>query len=120
VFSGRLLENGDLFIGEDQVLSVKAENTAKEILVGVRPEGFVPAQDGALCCNLRGVEVMGRDISILSENEALEGNLVRSVVSAEMQKGVDLASKTVRFSLKPQKIFLFEKESGKRIPFSVK
>ncbi|MBE6533712.1 MAG: ABC transporter ATP-binding protein, partial [Ruminococcaceae bacterium] len=30
------------------------------VTVGVRPEGFIPAEDGALSCQLSNVEVMGR------------------------------------------------------------
>ena len=36
------------------------------------------------------------------------------------QNAAELASGTVSFSLKGQKVFLFEKESGQRIPFTVK
>ena len=89
-------------------------------MVGVRPEGFVPEKDGAFSCRLKGIEVMGRDISILSENDASDGGVIRSIVSAEMQSAVDLASDRVRFTLKSAKVFLFDAETGVRIPFSVK
>ncbi|MBQ8912018.1 MAG: ABC transporter ATP-binding protein, partial [Clostridia bacterium] len=94
VFKGRL-EKGALYIGEDKIFLTDAEGEGP-VMVGVRPEGFVPEKDGAFSCRLKGIEVMGRDISILSENDASDGGVIRSIVSAEMQSAVDLASDRVR------------------------
>ena len=37
-----------------------------EVYVGIRPEGFVPDENGALRCEFRSLEVMGRDVSVVS------------------------------------------------------
>ena len=85
----------------------------QEVKVGVRPEGFILNENGKFCCELNGVEVMGRDISVVSTNVASDNPFVRSIISAENR--VNTASKTVRFDLKPNKVFIFHKYTEKRI-----
>ncbi len=113
VFHGDV-RGGRLYIGEDVVLDVKGISD-QEVWVGIRPEGFVLEDDGPFTCMLNGLEVMGRDISIVSTNERSVNPTVRSIISAENK--VDLASKTVRFALKPNKVFVFNKETQERIGF---
>ena len=67
--------------------------------------------------NLRNVEIMGRDISIVSSCDSSLNPIVRSIINADIQVNED--SKTVRFNLKPHKVFLFDKETEKRIYFEV-
>ena len=113
VFEGAV-KNGKLFIGDDAVLDVKGAADG-EVWVGIRPEGFILADNGAFSCTLSGLEVMGRDVSIVSTNETSVNPTVRSIISAENK--VDLAAKTVRFSLKPKKVFLFRRTTEERIRF---
>ena len=110
VFRGSL-RGGKLYIGEEAVLDVTAAD--KEVVeVGVRPEGFIPKEDGAFTCRLQAVEVMGRDISIVSRHDACD-NAIRAIVSAE--HAAMATGETVRFDLKPNKVFAFDPESGARI-----
>lgn len=112
VFKGNV-KNGTLYIGKDAVLA--AENVPdQEVLIGVRPEGFVPDENGPLCCRLNRVEVMGRDISIVSTHSASENPAVRAIINADYK--VAASADTVRFSLKPHKVFIFAKETEMRIP----
>ncbi len=111
VFLGEI-KGGMLYIGEDAVLPLAGAED-RPVYVAIRPEGFVPQQDGPLHCRLKGLEVMGRDISILSENGAAMAPIIRSIVSADA--AISTASETVSFSLKPHKVFLFDRESEKRI-----
>ncbi|MBP3524155.1 MAG: ABC transporter ATP-binding protein [Clostridia bacterium] len=113
VFSGRI-DGGRLMIGGDAVLAVPGLDD-QEVWVGVRPEGFVLDDNGPLCCNFSGVEVMGRDISVVSTNAACENAAIRAIISAESR--VDTQKKTVRFSLNPGKVFIFDRETEARIPF---
>lgn len=83
------------------------------VAVGIRPEGFLPCADGPLTCKFHGLEVMGRDVSVLSSHGACESAVIRSIIPSETP--VDTSAETVRFALKPEKVFLFEPESGKRI-----
>ncbi len=113
VFHGVVKQN-KLYIGEEAVLIVN--NVAdQEVTVGIRPEGFVLSETGALSCRLSNLEVMGRDVSVVSSHSASENPAIRSIISAENK--LDLAAAMVRFDLKPNKVFLFSKETEKRILF---
>ena len=105
VFEGSV-KNGRLIIGGDAVLDCR-------VTAAVRPEGFLLQEDGPLQCNLSRLEVMGRDVSVVSAHPCCENAAIRSIISAENQ--VDLSSPTVRFALKPAKTFLFHQETGERI-----
>lgn len=111
VFVGRISKNR-LYIGEDAVLDAE-EAADKKVYVGVRPEGFVLCKDGPLRCELSGVEVMGRDNSVVCFHPSSLGPNVRAIVDA--QDSVNLAGVSVRFSLKPGKVLLFDWESEERI-----
>ena len=78
-------------------------------------EGFTLSETGALSCDLSRVEVMGRDISVVSTHPKSQNVTIRSIISAE--NAVNTTSQKVRFDLKPNKVFLFQKESGARIDF---
>ncbi len=111
VYRGTVRE-GQLYIGEAPVLSVPGVANG-EIIAAIRPEGYVVDPAGALVCQLKNVEVMGRDISIVCTHPACENTAVRAIVSAE-----NLASLTgtdVRFSLKPAKVHLFDPATEKRV-----
>ena len=110
VFAGRV-KAGRLYIGNDGVQNVNCPD--QDVWVGVRPEGFVLNESGALGCDLTGVEVMGRDITVVSTHPDCENAAVRSIISAENR--VDTDRDTVRFDLKPAKVFVFDKTTGERI-----
>ncbi|MBQ6372202.1 MAG: ABC transporter ATP-binding protein [Oscillospiraceae bacterium] len=113
VFRGRV-SSGKLFIGNDAVMSVNAV-ADREVWVGIRPEGFVLSDNGALHCRLEAVEVMGRDTSVVASHPAAESDTVRAIVSAENE--IDPASGTVSFSIKRNKLFIFDIDNEEIIPF---
>ena len=113
VFSGKV-EGGKLYIGEEAVLDVPNVED-QEVTVGIRPEGFVLDDNGPLSCKLTSVEVMGRDVSIVSENAASLNPVVRSIINADNK--IDTSKEIVRYSVKPHKIFIFNKENEERILF---
>lgn len=113
VFEGQIRDGG-LYIGDDRVMDVRGEILqTRDVWVGIRPEGFRLCPDGPLTCALNGVEVMGRDISVLSRNAASVNPTVRSIISTENR--VDTSSSTVRFALRPDKVFLFDRETEERL-----
>ncbi len=126
VFDGAI-RNGGLYIGEDCIFKVKHvkdymgqeidSNTERRVYVGIRPEGFVLSEDGALTCKLDRVEVMGRDISVISTNKASLNERIRSIISADNR--VDAAKENVRFQLLQNKVFLFDKDTEERMEFEV-
>ena len=113
VFEGRV-ESGKLYLGDDAVLDVPGAED-KPVYVGIRPEGFIPSENGAMVCELRNVEVMGRDVSVVSAHAASLNPIVRSIVDAD--NNIRLGSATVSYNLKPHKVFLFDKETDERIYF---
>ena len=113
VFDGEV-KDGHLYIGEEAVLAVPGVAN-QSVTAAIRPEGFILSETGALSCDLSRVEVMGRDISVVSTHPKSQNVTIRSIISAE--NAVNTASQKVRFDLKPNKVFLFQKESGTRIDF---
>lgn len=113
VFDGKV-QSGKLLIGEDVVLEV-AGVVDQEVTVGIRPEGFLPKEDGAFVCNLVRVEVMGRDVSVVSTHEKCQGRTVRSIIQAENK--INTSARQARFALRPTKVLLFQKDTGERIRY---
>ncbi len=116
VFNGRV-ENGVLYIGSDAVLNISGVED-RNVTIGIRPEGFIPDENGGLLCELSNVEVMGRDVSIVSKNENSQNPIIRSIVDADCK--IDRENPVIKFSLKPHKVFLFDTETEERIYFEVK
>ena len=112
VFRGEV-KNGQLLLGGAAVLAVPGAPEGP-VTATVRPEGFVLDGRGPLACALNGVEVMGRDISVVCRHPDCENAVIRAIISAENTLP---AGGTVRFALKPRKVFLFDADTEQRIPF---
>ena len=111
VFNGSI-KAGKLYVGDDEVMDFPCAEE-KEVYVGIRPEGFIPDEKGALCCNLKNIEVMGRDISVVSQHSACLSPTVRSIVDAD---NLSLAGNAqVRYNLRPRKVFVFDKTTEQRV-----
>ena len=111
VFEGAI-RDGKVWIGNEAVLDVPGKEN-REIWVGIRPEGFIPDENGRFTCRMDRVEVMGRDVSVVCTNEQMTGKSIRAIVSSENTFRPD--QKMVRFNLKPHKVFLFDRESEERV-----
>ena len=116
VFNGSV-KDGKVSIGQDVVLNVTGV-ADQDVIIGIRPEGFELCDQGALNCKISNVEVMGRDVSVVSTNDASVNPVIRSIIDADNK--VDLSSGVVRYNIKPHKLFLFNKETEERIYFEVK
>ena len=112
LFSGSV-KAGKLYIDKDCIMDVPALPDRTFVTVAVRPEGFVPAADGALCCKLQRVEIMGRDVSVVCSHPGSINSVVRAIIRAE--KSVNTANAEVHFSLDARKVFLFDPDSGARL-----
>ncbi len=112
-FEGRV-NKGKLYIGDDCVLDACGAPD-QDVYVGIRPEGFVLDPNGRFRCALSGVEIMGRDKSVICTNEHSLGDSIRAIVSSDSV--VDTGANTVSFELKPNKVLLFSKETEQRIVF---
>ena len=118
VFKGQVTDHR-LYIGHEAVLPLSGTRSPQvpsgEVYVGIRPEGFLPDPNGPFTCQQKSVEVMGRDITVVSANPASVNPTVRSVIEGEHM--ADVRKPVVRFSLRPGKVFLFDKQTEQRIPF---
>ena len=102
-----------LYIGDVAVLDVPGVDN-REVIIGIRPEGFILDEEGPLTCGLNSVEVMGRDVSVVCRHENALSPVIRAIIDADNKVA---AGETVRYSLKPHKVFLFSKEDETRIRF---
>ena len=116
VFNGEV-KGEKLYLDGRAVLDVAGVND-QPVLVGIRPEGFNLDDNGPMKSKLSNVEVMGRDVSVVSTCESSVNPVVRSIINADNKISMD--REEVSFSLKPHKVFLFEKGTEKRIYFEVK
>lgn len=111
VFEGEV-KAGKLVIGKEEVLDVKGVRDGK-VYVGIRPEGFKPADDGAFSAELERVEILGRDISVICKSDLSQSGMIRAIVSSENL--IDTTKSTVSFNLNPSKVFLFDDKSEERL-----
>ena len=88
-----------------------------KVTVGIRPEAFIVDPNGPMVCNLQNVEVMGRDVSVVSTHHASLNPVVRSIVGSDC--AINAAASEIRYSLKPYKVHLFDAETDERIYFEV-
>jgi multiple sugar transport system ATP-binding protein len=116
VFEGSV-KGGKLYLAEDCVMDVPGV-ADQDVFVGIRPEGFEVDPNGPMHCQLNNVEVMGRDASVVSTHPASQNPVVRSIIDSDVK--VDTSVQNVNFSLKPHKVFLFNKATEERIPFEVR
>ena len=111
LFKG-MIKNHHLYIGEELIIENEIKTDDKEVVVGIRPEGFIVADDGEFSTDIRQLEVMGRDISIVSTHPESTKPTIRTIVDADVK--VPTSGK-VRFHLKPNKVFLFNAETEMRL-----
>ncbi|MCI5575494.1 MAG: ABC transporter ATP-binding protein [Clostridiales bacterium] len=115
VFEGNV-KSGMLYIGDEAVMEVSGAPDG-EVYAAVRPEGFILQEDGPFTCRLSGVEVMGRDVSIVSRHDCAVSPVIRAIIGSDNR--VNTASDTVRFALKRNKTFIFDRKTEERIRFEV-
>ena len=113
VFTGEV-KGGKLLLDGQAVLDVKGAPDG-EVYAAVRPEGFRLDENGPFRCALRQVEVMGRDTSIVFDHPSRHSATLRAIIPSEERPRNN--PETVRFSLKPFKVFLFDRQTQERVPF---
>ena len=110
IFEGKI-ESGKVYIGEEVVMDTQFED--QEVFVAIRPEGFIYNQEGGvLTLNKQHIEVMGRDKSVVSTHKQSTKPSVRTIIDADVSLSDE---KELKFDIKPNKIFLFNKDSEMRL-----
>lgn len=113
IFEGSI-KDGYLFIADSKVLKIEdASLNNKNVLVGIRPEGYLRASEKdelTFKVNVTSIIAQGRDTEVLAKNPTSNENfkiMIRNDDKFEL--GLNY------FKVKPNKIYLFDKESGQRI-----
>ena len=108
-FNG-VIKSGKVYIGEEEIMDTKLPD--QDVYVAIRPEGAIVDENGPLTLNLEQLEVMGRDISIVASHPECIKPTIRFIVDADTKLG---AVKQIKVSLKPHKVFLFNKTTEVRL-----
>ena len=92
------------------MLSKKADD--QDVIIGIRPEGFVVDEKGPLSLEVFMVETIGRDTSLVIHDNSNNSKSYRIIIDAGYRVK---AGDTVTFSIKPDKLFVFNKSSGELV-----
>ncbi len=109
LFEGKI-EKGNVIIGDEVIGHTTIED--QEISVGIRPEGFIVDPNGPFTLLVDHIDVMGRDKSIVAKHPNSEKDTVRAIIDSDIKLP---DTQTIRFSLKPNKVFLFNRKSEVRL-----
>lgn len=110
IFTGEII-NHKVFIGEEEICETEFDD--QQVYVGIRPEGFIYNENGVLSLNLKNIEVMGRDKSVISTHNNSTKPSIRSIIDSDVVLPKD--EKVLKFNIKPNKLFLFNRESEMRL-----
>lgn len=111
IFTG-VIKDKSVYIGEEKIMDTEFDD--QEVFVAVRPEGFILDQEnGVLTLHNEHIEVMGRDKSIVSTHACSQKPTVRSIIDSDVV--IPTETKEFKFNLKPNKVFLFNKDSEMRL-----
>ena len=110
------VRNETLYIGSEAVLDVPGVSD-QSVTCGIRPEGVIPEASGAFHVHLSRVEVLGRDTTLVVSHPEAEEEAVRFIIASE---SADIRTEEAALSLKPEKVFLFDPETGERLRFGRK
>jgi multiple sugar transport system ATP-binding protein len=111
VFNGEVRE-GELYVGDEAVLDVP-EIEDRKVFVGIRPEGFIYDENGAMTLDVTRIEVMGRDKSVVSTHNSAVSETIRTIIDSDVKLPQDATK--LAFNLKPNKVHLFDAETEERI-----
>lgn len=113
VFEGRI-ENHKVYIGNECVLESDKLDTDKKVIIGIRPEGFIPAcDDNKLTITVNQIITQGRDKSLVGTHHDFIGEQIKVIIDSDVPVSVG----DVSLSIRKNKMFLFDHESEERIYF---
>ena len=113
IFDGEI-KDGYLFINDSKILKIDKSNlNKKEVSVGIRPEGYIKStSDDELSFKVEVISIIaqGRDTEVLGKKPTSNDTfkiMIRN--DEEFSLGFNY------FRVKPNKLYLFDKETGERI-----
>ncbi len=116
VFHGTISDNA-LFVGKEKILALETPHEDQEVFVAIRPEAFLMGpgvEEGQKTLTLNCLKVLtqGRDLCLVCSHEAMEGDKLKLIVDSDLE----VWEGKIKFALRKNKIFIFDKESEERIP----
>ena len=115
VFKGRV-EDGAIMIGNERILEIEGTEDG-DVIVGIRPEGFILDENGPFHLTKKHVEIMGRDTSIVASHPDQLSESLRIIVTLDSR---DELPGSVGFRLKPGKVEIFDPDTEFRIDYQVR
>jgi len=114
LYYGTLAADKCLIGGTAVYASAKlAKEKVKDVIVGVRPEGYEIVADGPLALAPMFVETIGRDLSLVAQHPQAVTSSIRIILTSD---GFSLnGNQAIKCALKPNKTFVFDKETGRRL-----
>lgn len=83
-----------------------------EVAIGIRPEGYIVDEDGPLELKIDMVETIGRDTALIIKVPDTENETFRVILDAAHRVK---PGEIVKMKIKPNKMFVFNKETGELI-----
>lgn len=110
IFRGVIKDHG-VYIDDEKIMDTNHDD--QEVYVTIRPEGYIFNDNkGVLTLQKQNIEVMGRDKSIVSKHAASTKPTVRTIIDSDIKLP---DSTELKFDLKPNKVFIFNKDSEMRL-----
>lgn len=110
IFRGVIKDHG-VYIDDEKIMDTNHYD--QEVYVAIRPEGYIFNDNkGVLTLQKQNIEVMGRDKSIVSKHAASTKPTVRTIIDSDIKLP---DSTELKFDLKPNKVFIFNKDSEMRL-----
>lgn len=110
IFRGVIKDHG-VYIDDEKIMDTNHDG--QEVYVAIRPEGYIFNDNkGVLTLQKQNIEVMGRDKSIVSKHAASTKPTVRTIIDSDIKLP---DSTELKFDLKPNKVFIFNKDSEMRL-----
>ena len=111
VFTGQIQDN-KVYIGKDILFELTEPLANQDIYVGIRPEGFVVnKRTGVFNVMIEQIETLGRDISIVCQNE----NCIKPTFKAIIDADNKVAVGPIKLGVKKNKVLIFNRDSSERI-----
>ncbi len=109
------LSDSKIYIEDKVVFESKELKNEKnrEVILGIRPEGYELAKDGCLSITPRYLETIGRDLSLVSTHKNAITETFRIILNDSSLKIKD--DEAVKFNLKDDKVYVFDKKDGRRL-----
>ena len=117
VFNG-YIKDKSLYIGNEKILTSDKLTEDKKVYVGIRPEGFntgdlVNDKDKVFTLDVKQIVTMGRDMTVICGHDNFIGEAIKIIIDSDTNVKIGLN----KFSIKPNKIFIFDGETEQRIRF---